>query len=183
MILAAGESSRMHEPKPFLKFDKNKTFIDKIIKEYQDFGCKEIVVVTNETIYEQLQSDKNILIIINKHLDYGRFYSIKLGMQELIDTDYCYIQNIDNPFVNQKILEDLYSNKNEGDCVIPYCQGRGGHPILVSKKIINKINSIEDNDLNLRDILKKFKSTKVDTDDSSILININTPEEFRQYFY
>ena len=47
VILAAGFSSRMKQAKFSLKFDNNRTFLEKIIEEYQTFAGKEIIVVLN----------------------------------------------------------------------------------------------------------------------------------------
>ena len=38
----------MGKPKFLLKYDENTTFLEQIIKEYDAFGCKEIIVVVNK---------------------------------------------------------------------------------------------------------------------------------------
>jgi len=47
VIPATGMPSRMKTYKPLLKFDKNQTFIEKKVDEFLNFGCNQIIVVTN----------------------------------------------------------------------------------------------------------------------------------------
>lgn len=77
VIPAAGMSSRMKTYKPLLRFDKNRTFIEKIIDEFLNFGCNQIVVVTNREIYNEvnkLLSEKgsHVSVIINDKLEIER---------------------------------------------------------------------------------------------------------------
>jgi CTP:molybdopterin cytidylyltransferase MocA len=182
VVLAAGGSSRMAAPKPFLRFNSKMRFIDKIIDEYMDFGIINIVVVANKDIQSKLNLDEEIQVVINNHLEYERFYSIKLGLEKLPDCDFCYIQNIDNPFVSEVILRKLYYKRNPAGCVVPVFNERGGHPVLIGKTVINRIKETNGSVLNFRDILSEFPSNRIDVNDESILININTPDEYRKYF-
>ncbi len=47
IILAAGKSSRMGLPKLSLRYNENKIFIEHIVNKYEDFRCKEIIIVEN----------------------------------------------------------------------------------------------------------------------------------------
>ena len=49
IILAAGNSTRMGVPKFSLRFNSKHTFIEHIAQEYYDLGCKEIIIVINES--------------------------------------------------------------------------------------------------------------------------------------
>ncbi|MCL5990678.1 MAG: NTP transferase domain-containing protein [Bacteroidetes bacterium] len=182
VILSAGESSRMNSPKAFLKYDLNRRFIDKIIDEYKVFGINNIVVVINKSIITQLKLKDDISICINEHLEYERFYSIKLGLEKIGKCVHCFIQNIDNPFVNQFVLNKLFIHKIKSGCTIPIFQKHGGHPVLLGEEIINKILSTKEMNLNFKDILNEFPGKRVDVDDESILRNINTLEDYNKYF-
>ncbi|TAL68139.1 MAG: hypothetical protein EPN82_12145 [Bacteroidetes bacterium] len=182
VILAAGESSRMNVPKPFLRYNSNFRFIDKIIDEYMDFGINNIVVVGNNNINSKLNLNGNVSVVVNEHLDYERFYSIKLGIEKIRNCEFCYIQNIDNPFVNEVILRKLYFKRIVEGSTIPVFNEQGGHPVLLGKDVIKSISEKKELNLNFRDIVSEFPDKKVEIDDESILININTPEEYQKYF-
>ncbi|MBM2813454.1 MAG: mocA [Ignavibacteria bacterium] len=183
IILAAGLSERMQSPKPLLKFDSQKRFIDKIFDEYLKFGCNEVIVVINHALTGQFESIRGIKFAVNTNPEKGRFSSIKIGVEFLESSNFCFIQNIDNPFVNQDVLRILNQVKEQSDYIVPTFEGRGGHPILLNKNIIDNIKKCEKDDLNLRELLAKYKSKKVEFNDNSILININTKEEYNYYFH
>lgn len=182
LILAGGKSERMHFPKPYLSF-KGKTFLKTIVDEYYEAGIKNICLVINKDFYTEkwfkyLEDVKSrITLIENQYPEAGRFYSIKLGIKHLLNSDYCFIQNIDNPFITKKTIEDLLNNKNPNGYTSPNYLGKNGHPVLISKKIIEHINKIHDENHKLSDILSRFPQQTIDSD-NDVLLNINTPEEF-----
>ncbi|RLD76154.1 MAG: hypothetical protein DRJ10_14025 [Bacteroidetes bacterium] len=186
VILAAGKSSRMGTAKFLLKYDKATTFLEQIIKEYEAFACKEINVVLNEKGAELLKnefvnfSDK-IKIVINYHPEWERFYSLKLGLQELDKKQKVFIHNVDNPFVNHMVLQSLIDNTPGFDYSVPTHNGRGGHPILLSEKVIKSIVDEKENSLNLKEYLSSFKKKSVNVSDEKVLINMNTKKEYNSY--
>ncbi|MGA2295992.1 MAG: NTP transferase domain-containing protein [FCB group bacterium] len=190
LILAAGESKRMNYPKSLLPVSNGARFIDKIIREFVNFGCREILVVINKNLKDYISYDGNIKIIVNENLAYERFYSIKIGLRELYIlkpstqddiSEFCFIHNVDNPFISGEILSTLYKNKLEDGYVFPTFNDKGGHPILMGKKIINAIISEEKNDLNFREFLNNYIYKKIELNDDSILININSMKDYNQY--
>ena len=99
IILAAGKSSRMGVPKWSLPFDKNTSFIEHIISEYYRFSCKEIILVINETDYSSFVQKNytlpfNFKMIINKHPEWDRFYSLKLGVESLMNDQHVFVHNV-----------------------------------------------------------------------------------------
>ncbi len=188
VILAAGNSVRMRFPKPLLMYDHNRTFIGKLVEDYNKFGCGEIVIVINKFISRNTEilslANKypGLKVVINEYPEYERFYSIKLGLNQLERSTYCYIQNCDNPFIDMRFLGQMYYNKLNDGYVVPTTHGKGGHPILISKRIIDYIKKFPANDANLRDIMVKFNRMDLDLERGETLININTPEEYFKYF-
>ena len=187
IILAAGKSSRMGLPKWSLQFDKSTSFIEHITNEYYRVGCKEIILVINETDYSSFVGknyilQENVKVVINKQPEWDRFYSLKLGVNELEKVQPVFIHNVDNPFVNPVILSSLVENNAGFDIIVPEYEGRGGHPILISQQIIQEVLFRQENILHLKEFLSKFKKLKVRVNDDKILVNINSMEEYNQYF-
>jgi CTP:molybdopterin cytidylyltransferase MocA len=184
VILAAGFSSRMQAPKPLLPFDNQQVFLEKILAEYRSWGCGEMVVVMNEAIGNWVDSFhkrwKNVGFVLNRHPELGRFHSLRLGLNELKQAEYCFIQNVDNPFVNQDLLDQLFMKRGENHFVKPVHQQKGGHPILINKMDMAFLKAQEDTDTNLRELLAKRECLEMEVDDPDILININTYEDYQQ---
>lgn len=186
IILAGGKSERMDYPKPYLVYN-NTTFIAKIISEYEKIGCSKVIVVINKDFYVSTWTNylKTLSgkaeFLVNHFPKLERFYSVKLGIEAVQkNCDYCFIQNIDNPFVDQELLTTLIENRNENGFTLPVYQGKGGHPVLVSKKIIEYINERESIDLNLKNVLHLFDRREVKVNREDILFNINTPEDYNR---
>ncbi|MCX6311187.1 MAG: NTP transferase domain-containing protein [Bacteroidetes bacterium] len=186
VVLAGGKSERMGCPKPYLDF-QGKTFIEKIIETYKLADVENITVVFNKNyilpiwkkLLNHLKSEARI--IVNDNSTAGRFHSLKLGLDNITETDYCFIQNVDNPFVSPSLINTLYENKIPDAYTVPVHENHGGHPILISKSIIDHIRKIEKSELTLREILSNFKRNEVVVNDPSILFNINTPEDYKKY--
>jgi len=187
IILAAGKSSRMGIPKWSLQFDKNTSFIEHITNEYYRFGCKEIILVINETDYSSFvgkncKLPENVKVVINKHPEWDRFYSLKIGVSELEKIQPIFIHNVDNPFVMHDVLVRLTTNFTKVDYIVPEYDGRGGHPILTSQQIIQKVLLTQENILHFKEFMNQFSKNRVKTDDDKILININSATEYQSYF-
>jgi len=188
IILSAGFSSRMKQAKFSLMFDEQKTFLEKIVEEYIAFGCKEIIVVMNlegiKLKYKlKLSFPKNVRFVLNNYPERERFFSLQVGMQALKKCKYSFIQSVDNPFVTQNILKSILEDVGKADYIIPQVNERGGHPILVSEKIINSIKIENDFNIILKEYLKQFSKYYTKIKDEKILLNINTLEIYNKIFY
>jgi len=187
IILSAGKSERMGTPKPALKFDESQTFIEHISFEYQQFGCKEIIIVLNKENHTFLNDlniklPSNCKIIINNHPEWHRFYSLKTGVKSLKEINYVFVHNVDNPFVNQEVLNELLNHSDKADYIVPEFEGKGGHPFLLSPKIILEITQTNKNEMHLKDFLNQYSKLKIQVNEESILVNINTLEDYKKYF-
>lgn len=188
IILAGGNSSRFGKPKPFLEFSQGLTFIEKLVNEYEKFSCEKIAVVLNSELmnsFFELYPDNfrdKLNVISNTKPELGRFYSIKLGAEQLEDTDYCFIQNIDNPFTDFDTLSLLYNSRNTDSYISPYFEDKGGHPVLLPNMIIEKIKQETNLEINTKVFLRKFKKISVSVSNDKILANINTPVEYSMAF-
>jgi len=184
IILASGLSERMGKPKALLRWDDTTTFLEKIIVEYSKACCSKIICTVNketEPFCRNLKIQTDVKFVINQHPEWGRFYAIKTGMQEVQNSDFCFIQNVDNPFVSVEIIEKLFAERNPDAWCSPVYKERGGHPILLPQSIIQKISQTN-NDITLLDFLKPFRRINVETDNDAILRNINTPEDYANFF-
>ncbi len=185
IILAGGKSERMVFPKPYLLFE-GQTFLNKIVEEYYSAGITSIYVVLNDNFckgeWEKyiFQVKSHAEIIKNPNPELGRFHSLKLGIEKMLDFEYCFIQNIDNPFVNKALINSLMDNVNPEGYTSPVFMGKFGHPVIISKNIIQHLNNLPDGDVNLKNILSGFPRLGVQVNNDNILININTAEDYER---
>lgn len=186
IILAAGKSSRMGQAKSRLMMPGDVSFVDHIVRQYLDVGCKKIILVANSEDAGFLtggkEIDKDYLIIINEHPEKGRLFSLQTGIHAAGETGFFFIQNIDNPFASPHLLNLLYENRQKADLVKPVYKGKGGHPILISEKIAQDLLELKDLSIPLRDFLSTYPTQSVETEDENILVNINTREDLEKLY-
>jgi len=188
VILAAGFSGRMGIPKLALPFDEKQTFAQKIIRTYQAAGCAKAVLVINRQGEEILQQKKTFLIeetisvVLNLYPSRERFYSLQTGLKAAGGFRAVFVQNIDNPFVTVLLLQQLAAVFEPDKWVVPRYNGHGGHPVLLSRKIVRDIVHLPGYGYNLRDFLQSYPQINCPVNDESILANINSPETYRIYF-
>ena len=188
VILAAGNSSRMNSPKPFLPFDDKRNFIEKIIDEYIAAGINDIFLIINADIERRMKlmlsnsyQSQKIELVVNQYPERGRFYSIQTGLGK-VKTSSCFLQNIDNPFITMPLINEIMKAATDADYVVPAFQDKEGHPVLLSNEIVKHLVRLEGQDHHLRNELKHFSKAKVNWPYENILANINTREEYMKHF-
>jgi molybdenum cofactor cytidylyltransferase len=187
IILAAGNSKRMGIPKSFLRFNEELTFIEHIIDVYNFLGKMKVLLVVNPTFYKdssrfRINLPASCKIVLNAHPEFGRLYSLKLGLTNVGVKSPVFIQNVDNPFVSKETLLVLQESLPGFEVVVPKINGSTGHPVLIGLQVQKAILSSVDHNLNLRDLLKSFSFTPVRVEDPGVLVNINTKEDYLKYF-
>ncbi|BBM85555.1 nucleotidyltransferase family protein [Candidatus Uabimicrobium amorphum] len=179
IVLTAGLSTRMGKCKSTLMWDKNQTFLQKIYAEYTSFGCSQIITVVNKNFHKQHFSTGQI--VVNPSPEKERFYSLKLGLQK-VQQPFCFLQPIDQPFIEQNLLQKLCASMGNSDYIVPCFEKRGGHPILFGQKVIDRIANSPQDDENLREVLRAFTRKNLQVDCDHVLRNIDTPREYGRYF-
>ena len=185
IILASGLSERMGTPKALLKWDNSTTFLEKIIAEYTNAGCTQIICMVNpitEPFCKELNLPEFVKLVVNPKPELGRFSSILIASREVKNSDFCFIQNVDNPFVNIDIINKIWAKRNFKTWCSPIYNDKGGHPVLLPKAIIQQIYNSTNLDITLHDILNSFPRISIEIDTDTILRNINTPDEYAKFF-
>lgn len=196
LILSAGFSSRMDEFKPLASY-KNKTFIEHIINKLSTV-CDDILIVTgyNNKILEEsmravYKSDdvlKKIDFVFNPNFRNGMFSSIKTGVKSLLhkmsESDYVMLHLVDQPHISNEVYKKLADKTNQKvqELVIPSYGRKAGHPLIIPRSVLQAIITAPDTE-NLRSILKKWhdSTTYVEIDEESVLQDVNTLEEQKEF--
>jgi molybdenum cofactor cytidylyltransferase len=183
IILSAGNSERMGSHKALLKFNDGSTFLEKIIQTYKEAGIEQVIVVVNTSLAEVIANraitfPSGVEFVVNSNPEWGRFHSLHTGVSHLKSGNFCFFQNIDNPFVTSILLQKMICQKQEADLVIPVFQDNAGHPVLFNPDIVDRIVSTADSDVRIDQFLKQFSVKRIEVPDPQILININSKEEY-----
>jgi molybdenum cofactor cytidylyltransferase len=187
IILAAGTSGRMGFPKPLLRFNQHESFLEHIANSYIESGIGNLIVIVNPLLHSILIRRKFAFlstskIIINAEPERDRLHSIMLGLEALEPEIFCFIQNADQPFVDENLISVLRNAANKDCYVSPRYGETNGHPVLLGSEIIKKILESETNVTTLRDLLQPYKCIRVPVNNSQISININNLEDYKNIF-
>lgn len=180
LILAAGESSRMGQPKALLRF-RETTFIQNLIGLFS-VPCNPVVVVLGHRpdAIQRVIGD-TALIVMNPGYLLGQFSSMQAGLKVLPpDTDGVLFTLVDHPDPAPATLAALISS--EAPISIPSYFGRKGHPVFFRKDVIAEFLSLDvDSQANVISRRHAMESRLVPVDDPAILDDIDDPEALRLF--
>jgi molybdenum cofactor cytidylyltransferase len=186
LIPAAGFSSRMGTPKLFLPCSGGKTMIEELVSGYIDFGIKQMIIVVNEMEFPEFKKrsivfPEQVKVVINSQPELGRFRSVKIGLAQLDVPKGCFLQNIDNPFAGVEVLQSLAAHYQFNSVAMPFYKGKSGHPILIGDEIWANLLNHEKDDAIFSEQLSLYPMVNVPVPTSTILINLNKPEDYQTY--
>ncbi len=146
IILAAGNSSRLGEPKQLLRY-KNKTLLENTIAAASAVPNSIIIVVTganHELIQKELYTE-SVIICYNPDWENGMSTSINAGLKKLLtlhpDIQKCIFTVCDQPYLSGAVFEDLlkeYFKTKKGIIASSYSQTLGT-PVLFDKKYFDAL--------------------------------------------
>jgi len=183
IVLSAGSSERMGTHKALLKFGEQTTFIGHITETYQQAGLNQVIVVVSHDLYRRIEEAgigfaDRVSLVINPYPESGRFYSLQTGIRHIKPGNFCFFQNIDNPFTSNTILSELLQYKDTAEVIIPTFKGKSGHPVLISPKVAVSIANTTYTEQRINEFLKTFPFKKVEVNDRYILANINSANDY-----
>ncbi len=185
MILAAGESKRMGEPKLLLPFGK-KTIIETVIDSVIKSGVDEILVVLGSSAekIEKKIKDFPLRKTVNPDYKQGMLSSVQWGFKVLSDE----IQGVlvclgDQPSISAVVIDkviDAYKQTGKG-IVVPTYKRRRGHPVLIGIKYLEEIKNLSP-DVGLRGVVYNHPEDthEVEVDTVSILRDIDNPDDYNK---
>ena len=184
LILAAGQSKRMGQPKMLLPWDET-TVLEKVIATFKIAGIDDVLVVTGgaREQVESLVSD-SARTVFNPEYAKGRDAKFCPGRVGGIKpkTEAVIIGLGDQPQVRERSVRfvvDAY-RKSGASIVVPSFQMRRGHPWLVGRQHWDEILRMR-SPKSLRAFLNHHTDEihYVSVDNGSILQDLDTPEDYR----
>lgn len=180
VILAAGNGHRIGTAKWKLRFSAQQSFLERLAEMYSMPVITQTVVVVNQRDSQEVARHilpPNALIIINDEPEHGRNHSLRLGLKSLEKFGYAFVQNIDNPFTSAELIMQLWKSRLPDGAVIPTCNQKAGHPVLLGNQLCLDLLHQPTASFHFRIWLLSQKYRLVETNDPSILANINTQED------
>jgi len=186
IILAAGSSSRMGQPKQQLIY-REKTLLQLAIQAATGVTDHKLVVVLgarHETLLSEVDS-KIADIVINPDWEQGMASSIKTGMTALLtlypQIDQVLIMLCDQPFVDTALLEKLTQADPQNADVIAAStyQNTIGVPVLFGKAWFTELQALEGEE-GAKKMLLKYHDQVIAVPFAQGGVDIDTPEDYKR---
>jgi len=183
ILLAAGKSKRMIDENKLSKKFKNTPLINHSIKNILFSNIDELIIVLGyekELINKLIEKNNKIKIIYNKNFESGMASSIKVGLNHLSKKAESFFVCLgDMPMINKEIYNQLISQRNKKDIIVPTYNDIQGNPVLFSKLMKSSIMTVK-GDFGAKKILEqnKDKILKLEINDINITKDFNTKNDF-----
>jgi molybdenum cofactor cytidylyltransferase len=190
IILAAGKSQRMGQPKMVLPW-RGTTVLGRVVEVFSAAGVRNLFIVTGgdrEKVEQEITRLKNtfpVTPVYNPdHDNSGMLSSIWAGLNAIPhDSEAVLIGLGDQPQVEiatVKNILDLFAKKKQG-ILIPSYNHRRGHPILLDSAMIRELKTIKP-ESSLRDFLNTHnEEISYIAADISVLQDLDTPQDYEKY--
>ena len=188
VVLSAGESSRMGQPKALLPID-GETFIERIIGALKKTSVAKIIVILGHNAVEMKARLEHlpVEILINPDYKLGQLSSLQSAVRYLEKEPGCdgmLVHLVDHPYIDAKLAETMIERFSTSGklIVVPRYNGKRGHPVIFSRKLFGELLAAPI-DQGAKAVVNAHRdqTLEVDTDDVGVTLDIDTPELYRQH--
>lgn len=186
MLLAAGESSRMGEPKALLPWTDGTPIVAYQVRALAEAGYGPIVVVLGhepERIRAALPDNTDVSVVVNERFAEGRSSSIIAGVTELAKhrVGAVLIASVDQPRPASLLRAlRLERERRHPAIVSPSYRHRAGHPTLFDGSLIADLLHVTEEGEGLRQVMREHAGQRafVNVEDPLVVTNLNTREDY-----
>ena len=186
IILAAGNSSRLGQPKQLLPY-KDDTLLQHIIAQASVINDAVIIVVTgaNHELIEKGIDASKVRIAFNPDWELGMSSSINKGLSGLLESNSeikkCIFAVCDQPFVSHSVFENLiteYHATEKGIIASSYAVTLGT-PVLFDKKYFGELLNLKGQE-GAKKIINRFLDDTASIRFEKGDIDIDTEEDYNK---
>jgi molybdenum cofactor cytidylyltransferase len=184
IVLAAGESRRMGQPKQLLPFGE-RTILERVVDTLLTAGVGEVVVVLGHLAdrVRAVLGDRPVRAVVNASYRQGMLSSVKCGVRAVgAGCDGVLIALGDQPHIEAAVVREVMRAYRAGGTgiVIPRYGDKKGHPIIINlQKYREAITNLpEDAGLNalMQEHADDVRLIDVATED--IIRDIDVPDDY-----
>ena len=141
IVLAAGRSRRMGEPKAFLRLD-GRSFLERAVRALREGGCEDVVVVAGpreDDVSRQVAETALALgarVAVNPAAGSEQVDSLRVGLRSMrAEAEAAVVLPVDVPGVAAESVAALVDERRRtrGESAIPTHDGRHGHPVRFAR--------------------------------------------------
>ncbi|HEX8951913.1 MAG TPA: nucleotidyltransferase family protein [Polyangia bacterium] len=180
MVLAAGASTRMGEPKALLRVPDGRRYVEAIAGCARAGGCGEVVVVVGPPHGDAIRAALGAAAKTawNAQPERGMLSSVQAGVASLsAGVEAALVWPVDIPFVEAATVRALVVHA--GTIVVPVHNGRGGHPLRVARAHFAELMTL-DPARGLKALVEAHAAavTRLEVGDAGVLVDVDTPDDY-----
>jgi CTP:molybdopterin cytidylyltransferase MocA len=181
VVLAAGASTRMGEPKALLATGDGRRFVDAISASARAGGCSGVLVVVGPPHGEAIRRalGTGVATAWNPQPERGMLSSVQAGVAALpASVNAVLIWPVDIPFVAAATVRQLL-NAAPGKIIVPTHNKRGGHPLRIPRRWFAAVMAL-DPARGLKALLEAHVAEveRLAVADRAVLVDVDTPDDY-----
>lgn len=187
VVLAAGRSSRMGEPKALLELE-GRTFLERAIDTLRAGGCDFVaaVLAAGEATRRpgELARSRGARPVENRLEGAQQVDSLRIGLEALPeDAEAAIALPVDHPLADAQAVAALIRTFHASGAPIvrPVYRDRPGHPVLFARVVWGEL---ADPDLaeGARDVVRRHAGEirDVPIDDRGVTVDVDTPDDYQR---
>ena len=185
ILLAAGLSTRMGEPKQLLPFGES-TIVETVVDNMLGAKFDEVIIIVGHraTEIQKQLGTRPVKTVFNPDYRDGMLTSAQTGIRALETGDAFALMLVDQPFITSMLIDqviDAYVHTEKG-ITLPSYNYKRGHPVIFDQKYARDILALTPESDGVRTLFKKYGDdihyVTVDTD--NVLRDIDYREDYKR---
>lgn len=181
ILLAAGTSSRLGQPKQLLSF-RGRPLIRHMAETLLAAQIDDLIVVLGHqaTRIAQALEGLPLRIVVNANYRLGLSSSLKTGLAAQNNSTGGILFTLGDlpllqPTTINLLIQEFYQ---QGGIVVPYYQGTRGNPVLFDQSYVHELSTLS-GDVGARELFNRHRSAlrEVEVADPGVILDIDTQED------
>jgi CTP:molybdopterin cytidylyltransferase MocA len=214
VILAAGASSRMGQPKALLEY-KGETFLHRLAGMLDEVCGRVVVVLGYDEERVRAAVPEGAETTVNPAPERGMLSSLQCGLRAVAArggkmgdrllrgrmvaqptsvslspfcpqptsvslSPFCLILPVDYGAVRSDTVAAIVAQAGTAEIVVPVFEGRHGHPVCVSRAIMEELLALPA-EAQAREVIRRHRADTryITVDDLGVVSDVDTPEDYR----
>jgi molybdenum cofactor cytidylyltransferase len=188
IVLAAGRSRRMGEPKAMLRVG-DETFLQNAVRALREGGCAYVVVVTgrldDETALHIAEdaAELDAGIAVNPAAESEQADSLRIGLAALPpQAEAAVVAPVDVPDVSGALVSAVIEGfrRTDAPIVLPASGGRHGHPVLFARRVFDEL-ARPGLPQGARTVIHAHAAALAEVPVDALAADVDTPEDYRRW--
>ena len=169
----------MGQPKALLLWE-GETFVGRLARILAACCDRVVVVVGYDADAVKAAAPAGVLVAANPEPERGMLSSLQCGLRAAGDVEAAMFLPVDLGTVRGATVARIAAEAGIAPVTAPVFEGAHGHPVCISRAIIEEILALPDGS-QARDVIRRHRGETrfIEVDDEGVVRDADTPEDYR----